>query len=72
MDWSNTLRESIHATNLAAGKGFDLIYLNDASDAQKPYASIPAANLAKLKTIRAKYDPTLVFKNLMSGGYKLD
>jgi hypothetical protein len=72
MDWSNTLRESIHATNLAAGKGFDLIYYNDASDSQKPFAGIPAENLTKLKTIRAKYDPTLVFRNLMTGGYKLD
>jgi hypothetical protein len=72
MAWSSTLLEKIHATNVKAGKGFDFMYMNDCSDSQKPFTGLPAANLAKLKTIRQKYDPTLVFRNLNIGGYKLD
>jgi hypothetical protein len=72
MSWSTALLEKIHATNVQAGKGLDLMYMNDCSDSQKPFSGFPAANLAKLKTIRAKYDPNLVFRNLSTGGYKLD
>jgi hypothetical protein len=48
--------------------------MNDASDSQRlaAAASIPPANLARLKDIRQKYDPNLVFTKLNSGGYKLD
>lgn len=72
MSWSATLREKMHAMNAKLGLAEDLIYMNDASDDQKPFQSIPKANLARLKTIRKKYDPTLVFRNLNNGGYKLD
>lgn len=72
LNWSKTLREKLHAMNEKLGLAEDLIYLNDASDDQKPFQSIPPANLARLKTIRKKYDPTLVFRNLNNGGYKLD
>lgn len=71
-DWASDLLEKIHASNIAAGKGFDFMYQGDSNDRQKPFSGLPAANLAKLKTIRKKYDPTLVFTNLLSGGYKLD
>jgi FAD/FMN-containing dehydrogenase len=74
LTWADTVRESIHATNLANGKGQNIIYMNDASDSQRlaAAASIPPANLARLKDIRQKYDPNLVFTKLNSGGYKLD
>lgn len=58
--------------NVKAGVGESLIYYNDAADYQDAYAGFPAANLAKMKSIRAKYDPALVFTNLCTGGYKLD
>ena len=72
MAWSTALLEQIHATNVKAGVGEDLMYMNDCSDSQKPFSGFPAANLAKLKTIRQKYDPTLIFRDLSTGGYKLD
>jgi hypothetical protein len=72
MNWSRMVLEEIHATNVRAGMGLDFIYMNDASDFQKPFATFPEANLAKLKEIRHKYDPKLVFRNLNTGGYKLD
>lgn len=72
MAWSDALREQIHAANLQAGKGEAIMYMNDCSDSQKPFSGFPAANLAKLKTIRTKYDPKLVFRKLATGGYKLD
>ncbi len=70
--WSAALREKIHAANVAAGTGIDLMYMNGCADDQKPFTGIPAANLAKLKAIRQKYDATLVFRDLSTGGYKLD
>lgn len=72
MEWSTALLEAIHATNVKAGTGLAFMYMNDCSDSQQPFTGLPAANLAKLKTIRQKYDPTLVFRNLSTGGYKLD
>lgn len=70
--WAKDTIEAIHAMNLKAGVGKDLIYYNDAADYQDAFASFPPENLAKLRLVRAKYDPTLVFTNLCTGGYKLD
>lgn len=55
----------------AQERGVDLpfIYLNDASRDQNPLASYGAQNLAKLKTIAAKYDPKQVFQKLQNGGF---
>lgn len=46
-------------------------YLNDAAPTQPVWQGFPAANVAKLKEIRAKYDPNLVYTNLMPGGWKV-
>lgn len=46
-------------------------YMNDAGLGQRVFQSYPAANLAKLKAIRAKYDPAKVFTNLLPGGWKV-
>jgi hypothetical protein len=70
--WVRNTTEAIHSHNLAKGLGQDFIYLNDAADYQKPFDAIPAENLERTKSIRAKYDPDLVFRKLCSGGYKLD
>jgi len=70
--WVQNITETIHSHNLAKGLGQDFIYLNDAADYQKPFDVIPAENLERMKSIRAKYDPDLVFRKLCSGGYKLD
>ena len=71
-DWAHNLIEQIHEANLKAGKGREHLYLGDSAGWQKPYEKIPKENLKKLKSIRAKYDPNLVFRKLNSGGFKLD
>jgi hypothetical protein len=54
-------------------RGLDIpfIFTNDASRDQNPLASYGSANVQKLKTIAAKYDPRGVFQNLQSGGFLL-
>jgi hypothetical protein len=47
------------------------LYLNDADADQKVFESYPAANLARLKNIRAKYDPKRIYTDLMPGGFKV-
>ncbi|KAB8305188.1 hypothetical protein EYC80_004478 [Monilinia laxa] len=49
----------------------DFIYMGDAGEWQKPFDTIPAANIEKLKTIRNKYDAGGVFTRLNWGGFKL-
>lgn len=49
----------------------DFIYMGDAGGWQKPFDTIPAANIEKLKTIRNKYDAGGVFTRLNWGGFKL-
>lgn len=71
-DWAHNLREAMHSANLKAGKGQDFLYMGDSADGQKPYEAMPPQNLRRLKQIRRKYDPELVFRNLNSGGFKLD
>jgi hypothetical protein len=62
-----SIMEQLEAKSLKA----DYLYLNDAGKGQPVFQSYPAANLAKLKTIRAKYDPLKVYTNLMPGGWKV-
>lgn len=47
------------------------VYLNDANGAQDVFGGYPAENVEKLKEIRAKYDPDMVYTNLMYGGWKV-
>ncbi|KAK4114716.1 FAD linked oxidase-like protein [Canariomyces notabilis] len=58
---------------LSRERGFavDFLYMNDASREQNPLASYGAANIAKLKSIAAKYDPTRVFQTLQNDGFLL-
>lgn len=48
------------------------LYLNDANVGQPVFQGYPAENLAKLQSIRAKYDPSKVYTNLLPGGWKVD
>ncbi|KAF1837317.1 FAD-binding domain-containing protein [Decorospora gaudefroyi] len=48
------------------------LYLNYAGPYQNVVPSYGDANLAKLKSIAKKYDPTAVFEKLQPGGYKLE
>jgi hypothetical protein len=58
---------------LSRERGFavDFLYMNDTSREQNPLASYGAANIAKLKSIAAKYDPTRVFQTLQNDGFLL-
>lgn len=49
----------------------DYVFMNDASKDQKVIAHYGEANVAELKKIAAKYDPSKVFQRLESGGFKL-
>lgn len=44
---------------------------NDASRDQNPLASYGAANVAKLKAVARKYDPSQVFQKLQNDGFLL-
>jgi hypothetical protein len=70
--WYQATLESIHAALGKAGVAIPLVYYNDAADYQDAFATLPAASLAKMRSIRSKYDPSLVFTKLCAGGYKLD
>ena len=48
------------------------IYMNYASPYQKVVEGYGSANVAKLKAIAKKYDPTEVFQKLQPGGFKLN
>ncbi|THY35165.1 FAD binding domain-containing protein [Aureobasidium pullulans] len=47
------------------------LYLNDADKEQPVFEGYPAENVRKLKQIRHKYDPEMVFTNQMPGGWKV-
>ncbi|KAJ4410229.1 hypothetical protein N0V82_009312 [Gnomoniopsis sp. IMI 355080] len=48
------------------------VYLNDANGNQDVFGGYPAENVQRLKQIRAKYDPDMVYTNLMYGGWKVE
>ena len=53
------------------GLSESFLFMNDASREQDPLASYGSANLAKLKTIATKYDPTAFFQNQQNNGFLL-
>lgn len=52
--------------------GAQYLFLNEAGEEQPVFQSYGAENLKKLKDIRAKYDPSKVFTELIPGGWKVD
>lgn len=55
-----------------AGQAAVYHYMNDAGLGQEIFQGYGPGNLAKLKSIRAKYDPLEVYTNLMPGGWKVN
>ncbi|EQB47417.1 FAD-dependent monooxygenase yanF [Colletotrichum gloeosporioides] len=51
------------------GSHLDFEYMNDASRDQNPLRSYGAANLDRLKSIAASYDPKQVFQTQQNGGF---
>lgn len=64
---TSKLRE--HGISIAA-----FHYLNDANELQTDavWAGIPAENVRRLKGIRDRYDPEMVFTRLLPGGWKVE
>ncbi|RFU35031.1 hypothetical protein B7463_g1267, partial [Scytalidium lignicola] len=63
---------TIEAELIAAGQAAQYHYMNDAGLGQEIFQGYGPGNLAKLKAIRSKYDPSKAFTNLMPGGWKVD
>ncbi|KAK8100142.1 fad linked oxidase-like protein [Apiospora kogelbergensis] len=53
------------------GLDVDFLYMNDASRDQNPLAGYGEKNIARLKEVALKYDPSQVFQNLQNGGFLL-
>lgn len=48
------------------------LYLNYADESQAVFKGYPKENVARMKDIREKYDPDMVFTDLMPGGWKVE
>jgi len=66
------ITEIIETKLSAANQQAKYHYMNDAGSGQEIFQNYGPGNLAKLKAIRAKYDPKKVYTNLMPGGWKVD
>ncbi|KAF2852610.1 FAD-binding domain-containing protein [Plenodomus tracheiphilus IPT5] len=55
----------------ARGLGLPYLYLNDADKVQDVFEGYGEANMRRLEGVRAKYDPEMVFTDLMPGGFKV-
>jgi hypothetical protein len=67
----STVIQKIKAHAKSEGLENDYIYMNYASQFQDPLSSYGAANVAKLRAVSKKYDPTQVFQTLQPGYFKL-
>lgn len=70
-EFVTTVNANITAQLEAINATRPYIYLNDADPDQPVFQGYPAANVERLKCIRDKYDPDMVFTNLMPGGFKV-
>jgi hypothetical protein len=66
-----TVNANISAQLQANNFNVPFLYLNDANATQPVFQGYPAANVARLKAIRAKYDPLAIYTKLMPGGWKV-
>ncbi|EOD43069.1 hypothetical protein V502_00187 [Neofusicoccum parvum] len=66
-----TVNENITAQLEAIDALSGFYYLNDAGTGQPVFETYPPENLERLKEIRCKYDPDMVFTELMPGGFKI-
>jgi hypothetical protein len=54
-----------------ANESLDYVFMNDASQDQNVIPSYGAENIAAMKKVQARYDPTRAFQKLVQGGFKL-
>ncbi|KAF5505349.1 Bifunctional solanapyrone synthase [Colletotrichum siamense] len=69
--FAETVTADIEAALEAKGVAGGYLYLNDAGKGQRIFQTYPAANLARLKAVRTKYDPLRIYTNLLVGGWKV-
>ncbi|KAF4857260.1 Bifunctional solanapyrone synthase [Colletotrichum siamense] len=69
--FAETVTADIEAALEAKGAAGGYLYLNDAGKGQRIFQTYPAANLARLKAVRTKYDPLRIYTNLLVGGWKV-
>ncbi|KAJ7765941.1 putative FAD-binding oxidoreductase, partial [Mycena maculata] len=70
-NWAINFIDSQHKINQELGLASEFLYMGDAGEFQKPFLGFPAANVHRLREIRAAYDPQGVFIHLNTGGFKL-
>lgn len=66
--WMGAVEE--FADRIEGGK-LDWVYLNYADKSQNPLASYGEDHVRMLKDVAARYDPTGVFQDLCTGGFKI-
>lgn len=71
VSFAETITAQLEGDLASKGVAGTYLYLNDAGPGQLVFESYPKANLARLKTIRFKYDPLKIYTNLLAGGWKV-
>jgi len=83
VDWTNAKDDAtVRAVSIAIsekwrelgeerGSHIPFVFMNDASRDQNPLALYGSTNLAKLKAVSKKYDPSQVFQKLQNDGFLL-
>ncbi|KAK4148766.1 hypothetical protein C8A00DRAFT_47468 [Chaetomidium leptoderma] len=64
-----SIRQSISGAAAQGGHGVPYLFSNDASYDQPVIEAYGAENVAKLREVQKKYDPTRVFQTLVPGGH---
>ncbi|KAI0377412.1 FAD-binding domain-containing protein [Hypomontagnella monticulosa] len=65
------LREAQKQYSVDLGGSMDWVYLNYADPTQDPLKSYGEENVAYIRKVASKYDPTGVFQTRMPGGFKI-
>ncbi|CAK7237138.1 hypothetical protein SEUCBS140593_009856 [Sporothrix eucalyptigena] len=65
------MKDDLHAYAASVGGDNEYIYLDYADETQDPLGSYGAANVAKMRAVARKYDPTGVFQHMVPGGFKI-
>ena len=68
---TKSLLEKIEKATKASNSYLRYIFMNDASWDQAVVDHYGTNNVRFMRQVRTKYDPSLVFHNLVSGGFKL-
>ncbi|OAX83500.1 hypothetical protein ACJ72_02134 [Emergomyces africanus] len=71
-EYRNSTMAKMEDALAVAGQNADFRYMNDADKGQQVFQNYGGNNLAKLKQIRAKYDPTMLFTESLTGGWKVE